>query len=170
MKKILLITITVLLVSCEAKQDLSLYNTNKEVAQKMLMSYTSPTNFELFKSLIHEEIEHQSPMYGVGKIGYDKVLIDAEFYMTNFKDVTFEDAIWLPGVDETTLTPDGSVRVYGTWKGVSIATGKSFSLDSYHYFNAKEGKVYESGDFFDASGMMIAVAADQAVVAEEAAE
>tara|TARA_B110000285_G_scaffold174773_1_gene195995 strand:+ start:125 stop:637 length:513 start_codon:yes stop_codon:yes gene_type:complete len=170
MKKILLITITVLLVSCEAKQDLSLYNTNKEVAQKMLMSYTSPTNFELFKSLIHEEIEHQSPMYGVGKIGYDKVLIDAEFYMTNFKDVTFEDAIWLPGVDETTLTPDGSVRVYGTWKGVSIATGKSFSLDSYHYFNAKEGKVYESGDFFDASGMMIAVAADEAVVAEEAAE
>jgi len=170
MKKILLITITFLLVSCEAKQDLSLYNTNKEVAQKMLMSYTSPTNFELFKSLIHEEIEHQSPMYGVGKIGYDKVLIDAEFYMTNFKDVTFEDAIWLPGVDETILTPDGSVRVYGTWKGVSIATGKSFSLDSYHYFNAKEGKVYESGDFFDASGMMIAVAADQAVVAEEAAE
>ena len=170
MKKILLITITVLLVSCEAKQDLSLYNTNKEVAQKMLMSYTSPTNFELFKSLIHEEIEHQSPMYGVGKIGYDKVLIDAEFYMTNFKGVTFEDAIWLPGVDETTLTPDGSVRVYGTWKGVSIATGKSFSLDSYHYFNAKEGKVYESGDFFDASGMMIAVAADQAVVAEEGAE
>ena len=170
MKKIILITITVLLVSCEANQDLSLYNTNKEVAQKMLMSYTSPTNFELFKSLIHEEIEHQSPMYGVGKIGYDKVLIDAEFYMTNFKDVTFEDAIWLPGVDETTLTPDGSVRVYGTWKGVSIATGKSFSLDSYHYFNAKEGKVYESGDFFDASGMMIAVAADEAVVAEEAAE
>ena len=158
MKKKLLIAITVLLVSCEVKQDLSLYNTNKEVAQKMLMSYGSPTNFELFKSLIHEEIEHQSPMYGVGKIGYNKVLIDAEFYMTNFKDVTFEDAIWLPGVDETTLTPDGSVRVYGTWKAVSIANGKSFSLDSYHYFNAKEGKVYESGDFFDASGMMMVVA------------
>tara|TARA_B110000238_G_scaffold152967_1_gene165253 strand:- start:3 stop:515 length:513 start_codon:yes stop_codon:yes gene_type:complete len=170
MKNYLLIAITVLLFSCEAKQDMSHYNTNKEVAQKMLMSYTSPTNFELFKSLVHEEIEHQSPMYGVGKVGYDKVLIDAEFYMTNFKDVTFEDAIWLPGVDETTLTPNGSVRVYGTWKGVSIATGKSFSLDSYHYFNAKEGKVYESGDFFDASGMMIAVAADEAVVAEEAAE
>ena len=65
-------------------------------------------------------------MYGVGKIGYDKVLDDAEFYMTNFKDVTFENAIWLPGVDETTLMPDGSVRVYGTWKGVSIATGKAF--------------------------------------------
>tara|TARA_B110000259_G_scaffold141011_1_gene158825 strand:+ start:864 stop:1082 length:219 start_codon:yes stop_codon:yes gene_type:complete len=72
-----LIAITVLLVSCEVKQDLSLYNTNKEVAQKMLMSYGSPTNFELFKSLIHEEIEYQSPMYGVGKIGYNKVLIDA---------------------------------------------------------------------------------------------
>ena len=134
------------------------------------MSYASPINFELFKSLIHEEIEHQSPMYGVGKVGLDGVVGQAEFYMTNFKDVTFENQIWLPGVDETTLKADGSVRVYGTWKGVSIATGKSFSLDSYHYFNAKEGKVYESGDFFDASGMMIAVAADEVVVAEEAAE
>ena len=109
-------------------------------------------------------------IYGVGKIGYDKVLDDAEFYMTNFKDVTFENAIWLPGVDETTLMPDGSVRVYGTWKGVSIATGKSFSLDSYHYFNAKEGKVYESGDFFDASGKLMAVALDEEVVAEGATE
>ncbi len=126
MKKILLITITVLLVSCEAKQDLSLYNTNKEVAQKMLMSYTSPTNFELFKSLIHEEIEHQSPMYGVGKIGYDKVLIDAEFYMTNFKDVTFEDAIWLPGVDETTLTPDGSVEFTELGKELVLLLEKLF--------------------------------------------
>ncbi len=25
------------------------------------MSYASPSNFELFKSLIHKEIEHQSP-------------------------------------------------------------------------------------------------------------
>ena len=97
-------------------------------------------------------------MYEVGKIGYDKVLVDAKFYMTNFKYFTFEGAIWLPGVDEKTLTPDGSVRVYGTWKGVNIAAGKSFSLDSYRYFNAKEGKVYESGDFFDASGMMMVVA------------
>jgi len=162
MKKILLITITFLLVSCEAKQDLSLYNTNKEVAQKMLMSYTSPTNFELFKSLIHEEIEHQSPMYGVGKIGYDKVLIDAEFYMTNFKDVTFEDAIWLPGVDETILTPDGSVRVYGTWTGESKETGNSFSVDSYHYFDIQDGQIIASGDYFDATGMVMAVSAQAA--------
>ena len=166
MKNYVLITMAFLFVSCEVKQDLSLYNTNKEVAQKALMSYTTPTNFELFKSLIHEEVEHQSPMYGVGKVGLNGVIGQAEFYMTNFKDVTFEDQIWLPGVDETTLKPDGSVRVYGTWNGVSIATGKSFSLDSYHYFNVKEGKIFESGDFFDANGMMMAVAANEAVVAE----
>ena len=43
--------------------------------------------------------------------------------------------------DETTLKADGSVRVYGTWKGNSIASGKSFSLDSYHYFSVKDGKI-----------------------------
>ena len=90
------------------------------------MSYASPTNFELFKSLIHEEIEHQSPMYEVGKIGYDKVLVDAKFYMTNFKYFTFEGAIWVPGVDETTLKPDGSLRFFGTCKAFSITSGKAF--------------------------------------------
>jgi len=37
--------------------------------------------------------------------------------MSNFSDVSFNDARWLPGVDEETLKADGSVRVYGTRKG-----------------------------------------------------
>ena len=58
---------------------------------------------------------------------------------------------------------DGSVRVYGTWKGNSIESGKTFSLDSYHYFNVKDGKIIESGDYFDATGMVMATQADPEV-------
>ena len=61
--------------------------------------------------------------------------------MSNFSEVTFENTRWLPGVNEETLKPDGSVRVYGTWKGVSNSSGKSFSVDSYHYFEVKDGKI-----------------------------
>lgn len=46
--------------------------------------------------------------------------------MTNFKYVTFEGAIWFPGVDETTLKPDGSLRFFGTCKAFSITSGKAF--------------------------------------------
>ena len=67
---------------------------------------------------------------------------------------------WLPGGDEETLKVDGSVRGYGTWKGVSNASGKSCSVDAYHYFVIKEGKIVQSGDFFDATGMVMSVQPD----------
>mgnify|MGYP000001519891 FL=1 len=154
---------SLLFFSCADQQDLTLFNTNKAIAQKVVESYTSPTNFEQFKSMLDEKIEHQSPMYGAGVVGYDQVLEQANYYMSNFSDVTFDDAVWLPGVNNETLKADGSVRVYGTWNGVSKATGKSFSVDSYHYFEIKDSKVMLSGDFFDATGMMMAVSADPEV-------
>jgi ketosteroid isomerase-like protein len=80
--------------------------------------------------------------------------------MNGFENVTFTARAWLPGVDETTLKADGSVRVYGTWRGNSIDSGKSFSLDSYHYFSIKDGKISQSGDYFDATGMVLATNAD----------
>tara|TARA_B110000003_G_scaffold31052_1_gene28981 strand:+ start:11193 stop:11693 length:501 start_codon:yes stop_codon:yes gene_type:complete len=164
MKKILFIAFTLMLViSCSEKQNMALFNTNKAIAQDFLGTYVSPTNYELFKSMLDENIEHQSPMYGSGIVGYEQVLEQGNFYMSNFSDVTFEDARWLPGVNEETLQTDGSVRVYGTWKGTSNASGKKFSVDSYHYFVIKEGKISQSGDFFDATGMVMAVSADKEV-------
>jgi ketosteroid isomerase-like protein len=53
------------------------------------------------------------------------------------------------------------VRVYGTWTGTSNASGKEFAVDSYHYFYVKDGKITASGDYFDATGMVMALAPDQ---------
>jgi hypothetical protein len=30
--------------------------------------------------LIDENIEHQSPMYGAGLVGYDKILVQGDFF------------------------------------------------------------------------------------------
>ena len=54
---------------------------------------------------------------------------------------------------------NGSVRVYGTWTGKSNETGKSFAVDSYHFFDVQDGKIISSGDYFDATGMVMAIAA-----------
>lgn len=139
---------------------MTLFNANKAIPEQYILTYQNSTDFEVFKSLTDKNIEHQSPMYSAGIVDFDKVLEQENFYMSNFSDVTFENARWLPGVNEETLKADGSVRVYGTWKGVSNASGKSFSLDSYHYFEVKDGKIIQSGDFFDASGMVMAVQPD----------
>ena len=161
MKKYLIIALVMtILISCNTNTDMSLFKENKEIAKIYLASYESPTDFENFVFMTDEKIEHQSPMYGAGIVGYEKVLEQGNFYMSNFSDVSFNDTRWLPGVDEETLKADGSVRVYGTWKGVSNASGKSFSVDAYHYFAIKEGKIVQSGDFFDATGMVMSVQPD----------
>ena len=60
--------------------------------------------------------------------------------------------------------------MYGTWKGTSKATGKSFSVIAYHYFEFKDGKISQSGDFFDATGMVMAVAPDEVTDEAESGE
>ena len=159
-KYLILVLIMSSFISCNSNEDMLLFESNKEIAKKYLASYESPIDYDNFVSMTDEEIQHQSPMYGAGMVGYNQVLEQGNFYMSNFSDVSFNDARWLPGVDEETLKADGSVRVYGTWKGVSNASGKSFSIDSYHYFVIKEGKIVQSGDFMDATGMVMAVEAD----------
>ena len=164
MKKYLIIAVAMTtLISCNSNADMSLFKENKKIAQKYIASYESPSDYELFKTMTDENIEHQSPMYGDGIVGYEKVLEQGNFYMSNFSDVSFENSRWLPGVNEETLQADGSVRVYGTWKGVSNASGKSFSVDGYHYFVINEGKIVQSGDFFDATGMVMSVQPDSLV-------
>lgn len=168
MKNLFLLCIAALMIGCNQAADLSVYKANQSLAEKFLNTYVSPTDYDTFVSMIADDIQHQSPMYGQGIVGKDAVYEQAKFYMNNFSDVSFNNAVWLPGVDNETLIPDGSVRVYGTWKGISNASGKSFSVDSYHYFLFnEEGKVVQSGDFFDATGMVMAVAPDQEESSEE---
>lgn len=161
MKKLLLIAIALIAVSCQNTPDMSLYNANKEIAEKWIRAYES-TDLETIKSLTSKDIVHQSPQYGVGEIGYDGILAQANFYMNGYENITFTDAVWLPGVDNTTLISNGGVRVYGTWKGNNKESGKTFSVDSYHWMEVEGGKVVRSGDFFDATGMVMATQPDPA--------
>ena len=141
--------------------DMTLYNANLEIVKKAMACYETPQDFETFKTLICESVKHQSPMYGQGVVDYDGVMEQAQFYMNGFSNVKFENAKWLPGVDTVNYQNNGSVRVYGTWTGTSNASGKEFAVDSYHYFYVKDGKITASGDYFDATGMVMALAPDQ---------
>tara|TARA_B100001250_G_scaffold235864_1_gene202617 strand:+ start:1501 stop:2070 length:570 start_codon:yes stop_codon:yes gene_type:complete len=151
------LSLIVIFSACTQTDDMALYKTNLEVAQKAMSCFETPQDFETYKSLIHQDVQHQSPVYGKGIVGYEDVMNQAKFYMEGFSDVTFANAVWLPGVDTASLQNNGSVRVYGTWQGKSNENGKSFAVDSYHYFDVTDGKITASGDYFDASGMVMAV-------------
>ena len=159
MRNLILLSLIVVFSACNQSDNLDLYNTNVAIAKKAMSCYETPADFETFKSLVHEDVVHQSPMYGQGEVDYEGVLGQAKFYMGGFTNVKFTNAVWLPGVDTVNLQNNGSVRVYGTWSGESIETGNSFSVDSYHYFDIDGGKIVSSGDFFDATGMVMAVSA-----------
>ena len=157
----ILISLIFVLSACTQTDNLALYKTNLEVVKKAMSCYESPQDYETFVSLIHEDVQHQSPMYGQGSVSYEGVLGQAKFYMEGFSDVAFENPVWLPGVDTVSLQNNGSVRVYGTWTGKSNETGKSFAVDSYHYFDISDGKIISSGDYFDATGMVMAISASK---------
>ena len=79
------------------------------------------------------------------------------------ENITYTAENFLPGVDPETGQLNGSVRTYGTWAGTNTASGKSFEIYMYHYFTFNdEGKIINSGDFGDATGLMMAVAPDAA--------
>ena len=77
---------TVLILSaCSQTAVLSQYEANLEIVKKTMACYEAPTDVETFKSLIHKDIKHQSPMYGQGLVDYNGVIGQAEFYMSGFE-------------------------------------------------------------------------------------
>ncbi len=154
MKKLLLMVCLVVFFGCETSH--KDYEANKKVAQQWVKAFET-SNFDLWKEVVSEDLLDQAPMYGMGQVNYDVSAQVAEFYTNNYRNVKFHNDTWLPGIDTVTMKPDGSVRAYGTWTGESISTGRTFSLDSYHYFTFKDGKIASSGEFFDATGMINAV-------------
>ena len=102
MKKYLIIALVMtILISCNTNTDMSLFKENKEIAKIYLASYESPTDFENFVFMTDEKIEHQSPMYGAGIVGYEKVLEQGNFYMSNFSDVSLTPGSHLVSLKET---------------------------------------------------------------------
>jgi len=154
MKKILIIILAIVMYGCDTSH--KDYEANKKIAQQWVKAFET-SNIDLWKEVVSKDLLDQAPMYGMGQVNYDVSLQVGEFYTNNYKNVKFNNPTWLPGIDTVTLKPDGSVRAYGTWTGESISTGRTFSLNAYHYFTFEDGKIVSSGEFFDATGMINAV-------------
>ena len=155
MKKFILFFVALFMISCNNDNG---YADNVKAVKKLVSAFEK-ADIQIWKDVISEDLVHSPPVYGTEENGgnYESALAQAEFYINNFDNLKFTNPVYLPGVDTVSLKNNGSVRVYGTWTGVSKSTGREFSNRSYHWFEVEDGKITNAGDFFDATGMINAV-------------
>lgn len=159
MKKTYSVFVLMGLLGCYSQEKHPDYEANLALVQASFKAYENE-NIEDWMACFSEDLVHESAAYGVGRIGLEAQRKQIEQYHQEFENIKFTNEIWLQGVKFKTNVPDGSVRCYGTWTGVHTSTGKEVAMSAYHYFDFKNGKIDESGDFFDFGGMMNAVFAD----------
>ena len=152
MKKYIIV-ISLIMMNCNSNPN---YERNLATAQK-LFELHGEEDLEGQIILVSKNIKSIPPLYGSKASGYDEYIEMLKGYHEAFDNIKYTADVWLPGTDDKGNL-DGSVRTYGNWKGVNVATGKELDLNGYWYFNFDEnGLVSEQGDFFDAGGMIDAV-------------
>ena len=153
MRKLLIVASIFLFYGCNTNPN---YEKNLATAKK-LFELHGEEDLEGQLALISDKIQSNSSMYGSETADYDQYVSMLKGYHAAFDDIKYTADIWLPGTD-TLGNLDGSVRTYGSWSGVNVATGKVLDLHGYWYMNFDDdGKVIGQGDYFDFGGMINSV-------------
>ena len=153
MKNLIFVISVMFIYGCNTNPN---YERNLATAKK-LFELHGKEDIDGQLALISDKIQSNSSMYGSETAGYDQYVNMLKGYHAAFDNIKYTANIWLPGTDSLGNL-DGSVRTYGNWTGVNVATGKELNLHGYWYMNFDEdGKVIGQGDYFDFGGMINAV-------------
>jgi ketosteroid isomerase-like protein len=154
MKKIILCMLSVIAVSCSDSTNTNPdFEKNLATAKKFIELH-GVEDWQSQAAMIHDELDWQPPVYGASTYGKTEHIEAMKMYQNLFDNIQYEAQSWLPGVNEETLIPDGSVRTYGTWTGIHTETGIPFELTAYHVMEFQDGKIVRGGDYFDFHGLM----------------
>ena len=175
MKKLLLFFTLCMFTSCNntavKKITDSLSNSNPDYAKnlataKKLFELHGEEDIDAQLALVSKDIESNTSVYGSETSNYDQYVAMLKGYHAAFDNIKYTANNWLPGTSPEGKL-DGSVRTYGTWTGVNVATGKELNLKGYWYMNFdEEGKIVAQGDFFDFGGMYDAVYPKTKIIAK----
>ena len=130
MRKLLIVASIFLFYGCNTNPN---YEKNLATAKK-LFELHGEEDLEGQLALISDKIQSNSSMYGSETADYDQYVSMLKGYHAAFDDIKYTADIWLPGTD-TLGNLDGSVRTYGSWSGVNVASGKVLDLNGYWYMN-----------------------------------
>tara|TARA_Y100001934_G_C11982783_1_gene599447 strand:- start:148 stop:639 length:492 start_codon:yes stop_codon:yes gene_type:complete len=162
MKKLMILILIITLSSCTGVQQNPDFEKNVELAKNWFATFVSE-DYDATAALMSEDVEWQGCFYGSPVMNKEEAMAYMKAWHDAMENISYTAENYLPGVDPETGQLNGSVRTYGTWRGTNTASGKDFEILMYHYMTFNDdGKIINSGDFGDATGLMMAVAPDSA--------
>ena len=162
MKKLMILILMITLSSCTGVQQNPDFDKNVELAKTWFDTFTSE-DYDATAALMSDDVQWQGCFYGSPVMNKEEAMAYMKGWHDAMENITYKPENYLPGVDPETGQLNGSVRTYGVWTGTNTASGKDFEILMYHYFTFNDnGMIVNSGDFGDATGLIMAVAPDPA--------
>ena len=148
----------------DAQTSINLSESPEYVANKAVMEAhfqgLMDEDLEAMSAQVADSLKWSAPAYGA--VAYagskDDYIKDVKFYLDNFDNITIQQSIYLPGLDQFTSEPDGSVRAYVHWKITHTESGVVAEPWYYGSFELEGGKIVVAVEFMDVGGLMNHVA------------
>jgi len=162
MKKIILLTIAILIVACQStntvsEEDSQIFEKNVQTIKDSWVKGYEEANSEKVVSFMADSIQWNGPSGTT--VGIESLKESVQYWMENFEDMSFTEGSGLPGTDvgfwggntypaSEAMAGPNNVRMYGTWSMTNSSTGKSAKVKSYAVlsFNS-DGKVHSVTEY-----------------------
>jgi len=159
--KNILVSILVLasMIACTSKQtttegedpNMILFRENAKVVDAAFKAY-SKKDLKEFASYQADSLKVHNAQFGGKDSNKAEFLERSVNFFKLINNINVKVTL-LPGVDEVTLKPDGSVRAYVIWSADFVNNAPKSELKSYFSLKLdKDHKIYDHDEYFDVSG------------------
>jgi hypothetical protein len=167
MKKLVLsFLVLASMIACTPKEAITevedpnmiLFRENAKVVDAAFKAYSKKdlTEFETYQS---DSLKVHSAQFGGKDSNKAEFLERSANFFKLINNINVK-VTFLPGVDEVTLKPDGSVRAYVIWSADFVNNAPKTDLKSYFVLKLdKDHKIYDHDEYFDVSGWFQAATA-----------
>ena len=162
MKKIIILTIGTLLISCQSsntvsEEDSKIFEKNVQTIKDSWVTGYETGNAEQVVSFMADSIQWNGP--NGSTVGSESLKESIQYWMENFEDMSFSEGEGLPGTDvgfwggntypaSEAMAGPNNVRMYGTWSMTNSSTGKSAKVKSYSVLSFNDdGKVHSVTEY-----------------------
>ena len=167
MKKVLVsILVLASMIACTSKEtktegedpNMVLFRENAKVVDAAFKAYSKEdlTEFATYQA---DSIKVHNAQYGGKDSNKAEFLERSANFFKLINNISVKVTL-LPGVDEVTLKPDGSVRAYVIWSADFVNNAPKNDLKSYFSLKLNsDHKIYDHDEYFDVSGWVNVAAA-----------
>ena len=161
--KNILVSILVLasMIACTSKQtttegedpNMVLFRENAKVVDAAFKAY-SKKDLKEFASYQADSLKVHNAQFGGKDSNKAEFLERSVNFFKLINNINVKVTL-LPGVDEVTLKPDGSVRAYVMWSGDLVNNAPGIDLKVYASYKLdKDHKIYDADEYFDVTGFV----------------